>query len=231
MILDNALTSLERRDAHRKGKQKEFVSCWDRCRGECQSQSCCPAGHVQAHSDSTSHLHSPTAQPSPFLFFSTRRGTKLREVSREGKATPRSDFMEEISKGDAGAQHRCPAPPAVPFLQHPHPRLCPVGACGTHIPACQRDRAAAEGCLGQCLACLAATAPVSPIPGAIYPKIHSHGVMDVQGFLCREMKVRIAGWLSSQFGKKWKQRSLSCVFTNVVPLAGAVSLVLPGYRK
>lgn len=58
-----------------------------------------------------------------------------------------------------------------------------------------RDHAAAEGCGiqrgGLCLACLSATATASSILGVAYPKPHGHHVMEVQGFLCREVKVGI----------------------------------------
>lgn len=207
MILHNALTSLEGRDAHRKGRQKGFVSCstWDRCRGEYQSWSCCPAGHVQAHSDSPSLLHNPAAQAAPFLF-STRTETKLREL-RGGEGDFRVWLQCLLHGGDrwrccwCSAALSCPscsASPAVPqpSMQTPPFRFVLWALVACRIPAWQRDHAAAGGCDTQqvvlCLACLPVTAPVSPISGSTYPKSHSLSVIEVNGFLCEDIKVGIA---------------------------------------
>lgn len=198
MILHNALTSVERRDAHSKGKQEGFVSCstWDGCRGECQTG---PAAQQDMSLRQPQPLAQPSSTASPFpLLLHKERETKLREVwsSRKGKETPRSGWMER-SKGDAGAQHH-----ALPLLQYHSPSGLSCGSCGTQHPQLLR---AVSGMF-------VSHSPFSPISGGTDPKTHNHGMIEVQGFTCRggdsgECRVTLVSvWKDKRDKKEIKKR-------------------------
>lgn len=85
----------------------------------------------------------------------------------------------ERSKGDAGAQHL-----ALPLLQYHSPSGLSCGICGTQHPCGTGTTQLLKVVSGL----FVSHSPFSSISGILTQK-HSHAVVEVQGFPCREVTV------------------------------------------